>query len=69
MDGPPQQVFLWNKIGVQNTNEFTFRSFQAYRQRACFETSSINPVNVLNIKTTLSQFRRARGDNLAGFVG
>src|SRR4029434_5270434 len=69
MDGSLQQIPLGNKIGVQNTNEFTFGSLEPYRQGAGFETSAIDTMDALNNKASLLQFPRARGDDLAGFVG
>ena len=63
------KIPLRNKIGVQDTNEFAFGSLKPYRQGAGFETGAIDPMNALNIKASLSQFLRARGGDLAGFVG
>ena len=69
MDCSLEQILLRNKIGVQDTNEFAFRSLEPYRQCAGFETSAINPVNALNIKAALLQFLCARGGDLPGFIG
>src|SRR5919109_2004418 len=68
MDGPLKQVFLRNKIGVQDAKKFAFGSSETHRQCASLKASAISPMNKLHVKTTLTQFLHTRGDNLAGLI-
>ena len=68
MDGPLEQVLLWNKIGVQYANKFAFRSGESDRKRASLEAGAISPMNALYIKAALAQLLRTRGCDFARFI-
>src|SRR5437588_9225655 len=64
-----QQMRWRNKIGIENTYEFSARGSQASLQRARFEAGAIDPMNQFDIETALTQFRRTIRDNLTRVVG
>ena len=59
----------WNKIGVEDTNEFSPRGREAPLKGAGFESGAIRPVNQLHIETAPAQFRRAIRRDLARIIG
>jgi hypothetical protein len=58
-----------NKIGIENTDEFTAGGSQPSFQRPGFEAGAIGPMNQFDIKAALAQFRGAIRRNLTRFVG
>src|SRR5439155_22427023 len=56
IDRLAQQIRRWDKIGIENADEFTARRGQAALQCARFEAGAIDSMNQLDIKTALTQF-------------
>src|SRR5437868_9666659 len=64
-----QQMRWRNKIGIENTYEFSARGSQTSLQGARFEAGAIDSMNQFDIETALTQFRRTIRDNLTRVVG
>src|SRR5437899_9912434 len=69
IDRLAQQMRRWNKIGIENTDEFTPRGSQPSFQGAGFEAGAVDPMNQFDIEPALTQFRRTLRRNLARVVG
>src|SRR5436190_20626531 len=63
-----QQMRWRNKIGIENTYEFSARGSQTSLQGARFEAGAIDSMNQFDIEPALTQFRRTIRRNFACVV-
>src|SRR4030095_70601 len=56
MDGPFEQVFFRNKIGVEDAQKLALRSSESHRKRASLKASPISAMDPMDIKAALAQF-------------
>ena len=51
MDGPQEEIFRWNEVGIKDRHELTLRRFQSFRKRTSLEAFTIMTVMVSNRMT------------------
>ena len=69
LNSAPEQVWLWDKIGVENTDKITFGRHEAGSESTGFETGAIDAMNELNVEAAPAQFVRAGRSQLPRIIG
>src|SRR6478672_6489739 len=65
MNGAFEQVFLGNKIGIEDAKKFALRRSCSTRQGASLKAGTISPMDPLDVEPALTQFLRAFRRDLA----
>jgi len=68
VDRALEQIARWNEVRIENANEFAAGGLETNRKSARFKTGAIDPMNELNIVTSLPESPRARTGYFAGVV-
>src|SRR6476659_9704775 len=69
MHGAFEQVFLRNKIGIEDAKKFAFRSRGSARQGASLKAGPVSPLDPLDVEPALTQLLRTCRRDLACLIG
>ena len=68
MNGAFEQVFLGNKIGIEDAKKFALRRSCSTRQGASLKAGPVSSMDPLDVETALAQFLSTRRSNLSCLI-